>query len=97
MAATLDIPTVNQGFGALLASHLGDPAADDLFVAAAAAYERVGASELLAKLQSGSQQPTSVRPHPFEDLTPREEEVLVLIARGLSNDDIALARDAGLA
>ncbi len=73
----------------LLASHLGDPAADGLFVAATAAYERVGASELLAELQSRRQQPSSVLPHPFNDLTPREEEVLVLIARGLSNDDIA--------
>ena len=73
----------------LLAAHLGDDAAADAFFAAAAAvYERLGAHDLVAELRAAWQRPTEIRPRPFADLTAREEEVLVLIARGLSNDDI---------
>jgi ATP/maltotriose-dependent transcriptional regulator MalT len=32
---------------------------------------------------------SDVNPHPFRVLTPREQEVLSLVAQGLSNDDIA--------
>ena len=42
----------------------------------------------LADLQPASGEPTGPRPRPFPELTTQEVEVLVLIARGHSNDDI---------
>lgn len=70
-----------------LASHLGLASAGSHLTAAAAMYERLGAHAYLAELES-AQVPAGARQRPFPDLTAREEEVLVLIARGLSNDDI---------
>lgn len=42
----------------LLASHLGDAAAEPFLAAAAAAYERLGANEFLTDLQTARQVPT---------------------------------------
>lgn len=72
----------------LLASHLARPSAQSFFAAATAAYERIGANEFLADLQATRQSATEALPSPFASLTARETEVLALIARGLSNDDI---------
>lgn len=72
----------------LLAAHLGDGRADRFLEDAALVYERLGAHAYLADLEERPQMAAGVRPHPFAGLTPREEEVLALIARGLSNDDI---------
>lgn len=72
----------------LLASHLGVASADALLAAAAAVYERIGAAAYLADVQAATHESAGHRARPFPGLTAREEEVLVLIARGLSNDDI---------
>ncbi|HUQ63374.1 MAG TPA: AAA family ATPase [Acidimicrobiales bacterium] len=72
----------------LLAAHLGAPNAGTLLTEAAAAYGRLGANAFLADLQAHALEQTGTRPGPFADLTAREAEVLVLIARGLSNDEI---------
>jgi DNA-binding CsgD family transcriptional regulator len=72
----------------LLAAHLGLATAGPFLAGAASAYERLGAHTYLFDLGAPAQVPPAPRPRPFADLTPREEEVLVLIARGLSNDDI---------
>lgn len=71
----------------LLAAHLGVDGGSFL-AAAAEVYERLGAKSFLADLRAAAHEPTGTRPRPFAQLTAREEEVLVLIARGLSNDDI---------
>lgn len=72
----------------LLASHLGVPSADAFLADAAAVYERLGAVAYLAEVQAAAHEPAGHCARPFAGLTAREEEVLVLIARGLSNDDI---------
>ena len=72
----------------LLASHLGLPTASPFLADAAVVYERLGAVAYLADVQAAAQGSAGPRSRPFPDLTAREEEVLVLIARGLSNDDI---------
>ena len=72
----------------LLASHLGVATADRFLADADAVYERLGANAYLADLRALPQKTTGRRSRPFPGLTAREEEVLVLIARGLSNDDI---------
>jgi DNA-binding CsgD family transcriptional regulator len=69
----------------LLAAHLGIASAGPLLAEAAATYERLSAHAYLADLEASA--PTGSR-RPLADLTPREKEVLALIARGLSNDDI---------
>ena len=71
----------------LLASHLGAPDAGPLLADAAAVYERLGADAFLADVDAAAT-PAGPPERPFPSLTAREEEVLVLIARGLSNDDI---------
>ena len=71
----------------MLAAHLGLATAGPFLTGAAAVYGRLGAHIYLADLEAASSNPRR-RPRPFADLTAREEEVLVLIARGLSNDEI---------
>ena len=70
----------------LLATHLGADG-EALLADAAAVYQRLGANAFLADLPAVGATSTDA-PRPFPDLTAREHEVLVLIARGLSNDDI---------
>ena len=72
----------------LLARHLGRPDADGLLADAAAVYERLGANAFLAELRAPTQEPGR---RLFPELTAREEEVLVLIAKGRSNDEIVAA------
>ena len=72
----------------LLAAHLGDAGALAFLAEAAAAYERVGAHAYIDDLAATSVYEVPGPSRVFADLTSREEEVLVLIARGLSNDEI---------
>jgi DNA-binding CsgD family transcriptional regulator len=72
----------------LLAAHLGQPGADSFLEGAASMYARLGAHAYLAELEEPLKMQAGPRTRPFTNLTAREEEVLVLIARGLSNDDI---------
>ena len=71
-----------------LAAHLGLASAESFLAEAAAVYQRLGAHSYLADLMGPEQAPDGQPRRRFTELTPREEEVLVLIARGLSNDEI---------
>lgn len=72
----------------LLAAHLGVATAGPFLAGAVSVYERLGAHAYLAEVAAASSSVRDARPHPFAGLTPREEQVLVLIARGLSNEQI---------
>jgi DNA-binding CsgD family transcriptional regulator len=71
-----------------LAAHLGRAEATAFLADAAAAYERLGAPRFLNEVQLAQELSTDRPVRAFPQLTAREEEVLVLIARGMSNDAI---------
>lgn len=73
---------------ALLATHLGRTESTAFVVNAAAVYERLGATVFLGELRAQWPEPATAPARAFPELTAREEEVLVLIARGRSNDEI---------
>ena len=75
-------------FAGLLATHLGRPDAAQFLAQAAAVYERLGASGYLDDARAALAEATTEPARAFPQLTAREEEVLVLIARGMSNDAI---------
>ena len=60
-------------------------------VRAAAAGDALIAPNVTVRLlaEFAGREPASVSPAPSEPLTPREEDVLALVARGLSNTEIA--------
>ena len=72
----------------LLATHLQRAEATAFLADAAAVYERLGATVFLEELRAQWSAQATAAARAFPELTAREEEVLVLIARGRSNDEI---------
>ena len=75
-------------FAGLLAAHLGRADAAKFLADAATVYERLGAPGFLEEVRAALEETTAEPARAFPQLTAREEEVLVLIARGMSNDAI---------